>query len=583
MTTHALASVLVVLIASAPACRSSAHEDAAVRPTDAGAWFVDRAADSGLRFVHVNGMSGAHYFPEVMPPGAGLLDFDNDGDLDVFLVQGTTLGARNTSDRTPAASSVSPGGRLFRNDLTVNADGTRTMRFVDVTARSGIRADAYGMGVAAGDVDNDGWVDLYLTNFGTNQLYRNNHDGTFTDISHQSGTDVGGFSVSAAFLDYDRDGWLDLYVAGYVQYSLATDRACTDLAGVRGYCPPQVYLAAPDHLYRNSGNGTFADVTNQALLGHRFGRGLGVVTADFDDDGWPDIYVANDGGENLLWINLHDGTFRDQALVAGVAVTAEGHAEASMGVDAGDFDNDGDDDLFMTELNGEGSNLYVNDGKAQFDDRSAASGLGPATLQYTGFGTAWFDFDNDGWLDLLSVNGRVQAAEGTTAEPFPMHQRKLLFRNLRNGRFEDVTAQAGAVFEQPQVGRGAAFGDVDNDGDEDVLVANDTGPAQLLINTLNERDGPRHHWLGLRLAGTAGHRDMPGARVEVIRNAQPPLRRRVRADGSYGSANDPRVLVGLGESADVPRVRVRWPDGRAEDWTAIQIDRWQTLVEGSAR
>ena len=583
MPTHALASALVALIATAtaPACRGSAHEGAAATAPGPAAWFVDRAEGSGLRFVHVNGMTGRHYFPEVMPPGAGLLDFDNDGDLDVFLVQGRLLGT--PPDGSAATSPHVPGSRLFRNDLSVNADGSRSMRFVDVTEQSGIRANGYGMGVAAGDIDNDGWIDLYLTNFGSNQLYRNNHDGTFTDVSRQSGTDGGGFSVSASFFDFDRDGWLDLYVASYVQYSLGSDRACTDLAGVRGYCPPQVYTAAPHHLYRNRGNGTFVDVTDRALLGHGFGRGLGLVAADFNGDGWPDIYVANDGGENLLWINQRNGTFRDEALTAGVAVTGDGHAEASMGVDAGDFDNDGDEDLFMTELNGEGSNLYVNDGTAVFEDRSASSGLGPASLQYTGFGTAWFDFDNDGQLDLLSVNGRVQAAEGTTADAFPMHQRKLLFRNLGNGRFEDVTAQAGAVLLQPQVGRGAAFGDIDNDGDEDVLVANDTGPAQLLMNTLNERGGPRHHWIGLRLAGTAAHRDMPGARVEIVRSGQPALWRRVRGDGSYASANDPRVLVGLGESAAAPRVRVRWPDGRTEEWNTSEIDRWQTLVEGTSQ
>jgi hypothetical protein len=253
-----------------------------------------------------------------------------------------------------------------------------------------------------------------------------------------------------------------------------------------------------------------------------------------------------------------------------------------MGVDAGDFDNDGDEDLFTTQLPVEGNELYVNDGKGVFEDRSAASGVGPATLPFTGFGTAWFDFDNDGWLDLLSVNGRVQAAEGRTAEPFPLQQRKLLFRNARNGRFDDVSAQAGPPFERPNVGRGAAFGDIDNDGDEDVLVANDAGPAQLLVNTLNERGGAPH-WMGLRLTGTTGRRDMAGARVQIIRADGSSLWRRVRADGSYASANDPRVLVGLGESTAVPRVRVQWPDGRVEEWKTVEIDRWQTLAQGSAR
>jgi hypothetical protein len=272
-----------------------------------------------------------------------------------------------------------------------------------------------------------------------------------------------------------------------------------------------------------------------------------------------------------------------------VAVTAEGHAEASMGVDAGDFDNDGDEDLFMTELTGEGSNLYVNIGGGMFDDRSAASGVGAASREYTGFGTAWFDFDNDGWLDLLSVNGRVQAAEGTRSADFPMHQRKLLLRNLRDGRFEDVSAKAGAAFASMDVGRGAAFGDVDNDGDADVVVSNDAGRAQLLINT----SGNRRHWTGLRLVGTPGKRDMLGATVTIAGACDPSrtsgahlqvcsIRRRARSDGSYASANDPRVLVGLGESADAVSARVQWPDGKTEEWRGLAADRWHTLVQGTA-
>ncbi len=543
-------------------------------------WFTDLAQQTGLDFVHVNGMSGKRYFPEVMPPGVALLDFDNDGDLDVYFVQGQILGAA-TPDQLLTPPTQPLRGRLFRNDLRVNANGTRALHFVDVTESSGIHAAGYGMGVATGDIDNDGWVDLYLTNFGSNQMYRNNHDGTFTDVSRRSGTDAAGFSVSAAFVDYDRDGWLDVYVGEYVNYALASDQPCTNLAGVRGYCPPQVYAAAPDRLYHNQRDGTFADVTARAFTSPQFGRALGVVAADFNNDGWSDIYVANDGGENLLWMNQRNGTFRNEALLAGVALTADGRAEASMGVDAGDFDNDGDEDLFMTELNGEGSNLYVNDGSGRFDDRSAASGLGPATLQYTGFGTAWIDVDNDGWLDLLSVNGRVQAAEESAAAPFPMDQRKLLFRNLRDGRFEDVSHQAGSVFQLSAVGRGAAFGDLDNDGDEDVVVANDAGRAQLLINRIGET-ATRHHWLGIRLAGPHGQ-DMLGARAHVIRSTGPSIWRRARSDGSYASANDPRVLVGLGDATDTPRVEVLWPDGRRETWTAIQIDRWQTLVEGTAR
>jgi enediyne biosynthesis protein E4 len=573
--TGALAiAALTTACGSGPRADSEAA-DSSASTSASSEWFTDRTTEAGISFVHFNGMSGAYYFPEVMPPGVGLFDYDNDGDLDLFLVQGRMLGT-GTPLRPPSNPVKS---RLLRNDLHVAANGTSTVRFVDVTEHAGITADGYGMGVAAGDIDNDGWTDLYVTNFGRNQMLRNNRDGTFTDISTRSGTNHDGFSVSAAFVDYDRDGWLDLYVGNYVVYQIANDQRCSNLAGVRTYCPPQVYRAQPDRLYRNRGDGTFADMTAQALVGPDFGRALGVATADFDGDGWIDIYVANDGTENILWTNQRNGTFRNTALLAGVALTAEGQAEASMGVDAGDFDNDGDEDLFMTELNGEGSNLYVNAGNGFFDDRGARSAVGPLSLQYTGFGAAWIDFDNDGWLDLLSVNGRIQAAEGDTRGPFPLEQPPLLFRSLGNGRFEDVSAAAGPAFRMPHVGRGAAFGDIDNDGDQDVVIGNDAGPTRLLINNV----GNRNHWVGLRLVGQRTSRDMVGARVELTRNDGSVLARRARSDGSYASANDPRVLVGLGTTGGPSRVRVRWPNGQMDEWSDVPADRWTTLVEGSAR
>ena len=543
-------------------------------------WFTERAEQSGLDFVHVNGASGRYYYPEILAPGVGLFDYDNDGDLDVYLVQSGTLGPTPPPTKAPgveAGASVS-GGRLFRNDLRVRADGTRETQFTDVTHTSEILATQFGLGVAAADVDNDGWIDLLQTNFGTNQLFHNNGDGTFTDISQPSGIQDGSgrFAMSAAFLDYDRDGWLDLYVANNANYTLKNDTACPNMAGARDYCPPQIYGGQPDRLYRNRGQGRFADVSATALVGGVFGPALGVATADYNNDGWIDIYVANDGEENLLWLNQRDGTFRETALLAGAALTAEGKAEASMGVDAGDFDNDGDEDLFMTELTGQGSNLYANDGSGLFRDISAPSGLGPLSVPYTGWGTAWVDFDNDGWLDILSVNGTIVA--GQSVETFPYDQRKTLFRNRRDGRFEDVTLQAGAAFALSEPGRGAAFGDIDNDGDVDVVVGNDGGRVRLLINNL----GSRNHWLGLRLVGQQG-RDMLGARVEVMRRDGSAIWRRSRSDGSYGSANDPRVLVGLGTSTDPPSVRVRWPDGRVEIWGDVSIDRWTTFTEGSGR
>jgi enediyne biosynthesis protein E4 len=555
-------------------------------------WFADRAKESGIDFVHVNGMSGKLYVPEVLAPGVALFDFDNDGDLDVYLVQGGSLRTRDSGlgirdsgpgprdsglgTRDPGAAARASGGRLFRNDLRVNADGTRTLRFTDVTRESGIVTPGYGMGVAAGDFNNDGWVDLYLTKFDApNQLFRNNGNGTFNDVSKSSGTDQRSWSVSASFVDVNRDGWLDLYVGNYIRYSLENNTPCFGASGALDYCMPQAYQPLQDRLYVNRGDGTFVDASVPSGIAREYGPALGVATADFNRDGWMDIYVANDGKENQLWINKHDGTFENTALLAGVALPVTGKAEASMGVDAGDFDDDGDEDLIVTELTSEGSNLFVNDGTGVFDDRSTSSGLSAASVSLTGFGTAWFDFDNDGRLDLLSVNGTVQIIESLrqAKDPLPLHQRKQLFHNLGDGRFEEVSGRAGAVFKLSEVGRGAAFGDVDNDGDIDVLIGNNNGPTRLLIN----QTANGHHWIGLRLVGVGG-RDMLGARVELIQGASTRWRR-VRSDGSYASANDPRVIVGLGESMSPPDVRVTWPDGKVNTWTHVEVDRYSTLKE----
>jgi hypothetical protein len=522
-------------------------------------------------------MSGKLYMVEVLAPGVALFDYDNDADLDVYLVQGEPLEAHG---KAVASVDVRYADRLYRNDLTIAADGSRALRLTDVTRESGIVAPGYGMGVAAGDFDNDGWVDLYLTKFDApNQLLRNNRNGTFTDVSRSSGTDHRSWSVSASFADLNRDGWLDLYVANYVRYALEQSSPCFAASGALDYCTPDAYPPLPDRLFLNRRDGTFADVSASAGIARQPGPGLGVSTADFNGDGWIDVYVANDGKENQLWLNRRDGSFEDVALLSGVALPVTGKAEASMGVDAGDFDDDGDEDLFMTELTGEGSNLYVNDGSSLFEDRSAPSRLGPLSTPYTGFGTAWFDFDNDGRLDLLSVNGAVQTIERLrqARDPLPLHQQKVLFRNLGEGRFEDVSAKAGAVFTLSEVGRGAAFGDIDNDGDLDVLVGNNNGRARLLVN-----QSPRRHWIGLRLAGASG-RDMLGTRVEVVRQGARPLWRRARADGSYASANDPRVLVGLDDATTPPDVRVTWPDGKTESWRAVPIDRYTTLVEGTGK
>ena len=521
-------------------------------------------------------MSGEFYQPEIMGSGVALFDYDNDGDLDVYLVQGATLG-------TGAPLIAPPDGpltdRLYRNDLEVDADGGRTLRFTDVTDESGIVAPGYGQGVAAGDYDNDGWIDLYVTHFGPNQMWRNQGDGTFVDVTDRTGTGDPAWSVPASFVDFDRDGWLDLVVGNYLSFTVETHVPCRHPARrTATYCDPFTYRGEPDRLYRNQGDGTFADVTNPAGISGAFGPGLGMVTADVDDDGWIDIFVANDRAENQLWMNQGDGTFQDVALTSGVALGAEGEDKSDMGVDFGDFDNDGDEDLFVTELTGEGSTLYVNDGAGLFRDRAGRAGIRFPSLPFTGFGTAWFDVDNDGWLDILAVNGPIlPKREPTAGDPLPLDQPNQLFRNLGNGQFEDVTDRAGVVFELSEVSRGAGFGDLDNDGDTDVLVTNASGPVRLLTNQV----GTRNHWLGLRLVGTDLPRDMLGARVAVIRSTGPTLWRRGRADGSYASANDPRVLVGLGSSTEIPTVRVIWPSGLIEEWRDLPIDRYTTLTEGS--
>jgi hypothetical protein len=538
--------------------------------------------DVGLDFVHFNGMSGELYYPEIMAPGVALLDYDNDGDLDVYVVQGQMLGPGKTLKDAISPPTGELRDRLFRNDLVVNADGSRTLHFTEVTASSGIDIRTYGMGVAVGDFDNDGHVDIYRTGLSGAVLLRNNGDGTFRDVTKTAGVENrGGWGVSAAFVDYDRDGRPDLYVGNYLVYRVDADIDCQDLTGQADYCPPTSYRPQRDHLYHNRGNGTFEDVTVRALVGGADGPALGVSTADFNGDGWIDIYVGNDGQPNQLWINQRNGTFKDTGLSSGTAVSGTGNSEASMGIDAGDFDNDGDEDLFVTNWMSQMNVLYVNLGGGLFEDRRSTSGLGAPSLAKTGFGTAWIDYDNDGWLDLLVVNGSVARieAQAKAGDPFPLRMARQLYRNLKNGRFEDVSRLSGRAFESLEVGRGAAFGDIDNDGDLDVIVGNAAGPLELLVNMV----GNRHHWLGLRLTDATGTRDMLGARVEVIRDGEPTLWRRARSDGSYASANDPRVLVGLGMNAAQPRVRVSWPDGINEEFSAMSIDRWAVLKEGSGR
>jgi hypothetical protein len=533
-------------------------------------WFVEAATETGLRFSHRNGRTREFFYPEVIAPGVALFDFDNDGDLDVFLVQGRDLGSANPADPKEIRS------RLFRNDLLADADGPRP-RFTDVTERSGFSIVDYGMGVAAGDFDNDSCVDLYVTGLERNWLLRNDCLGGFTDVSDRSGTTDAGWSVSAAFFDFDSDGWLDLFVGHYLTWDPSLNTPCYGSSGKRVYCSPEVYRAQQSRLYRNNRDGTFADVTSAAGLATQFGPALGVSTADVNGDGWIDLYVANDGEENQLWINQQDGTFLNRGLLSGTALGPFGEPKAGMGVDAGDVDDDGDEDLIVTNLAGEGHDLYLNDGLGTFVNGGAMAGVGHRSLPYTGFGVGWLDVDNDGWLDLLTVNGAVQVTESPAqTDTFALGQPQQLFRNLGDGRFEDVTESGGPALLGLDTSRGAAFGDLDNDGDTDVVVANNAGPVQLLLNTI----GQRQHWVGLRLLNTNGS-DSLGARVAVTGANDRTRWRRARADGSYASANDPRVLIGLGGQTGPVRVQVTWPSGRVEEWPQVNIDRYTTLSEGT--
>ena len=537
--------------------------------------FTDRTRETGLDFVHVNGMSGRLYILEIIGAGGALFDYDNDGDLDVYAVQGGPLG--------PGAAA-GPGDRLFRNDLEAGADGAREPRFVDVTAASGLVPAGYGMGAAAGDFDNDGWTDLYVTRYGADQLLRNDRDGTFRDVTRAAGAAGDGWSTAATFFDYDRDGLLDLYVGGYLDFTWENHQVCRARTSAPDYCGPQQYRGVPGRVLRNRGHGTFEDTTIAVGMAAP-AKALGTVAFDANEDGWTDLFVATDGEANLLWINRGGRAFVDESLLAGVALNREGQAEGSMGVDAGDFDGDGDDDLFLTNLTNEKNTLFASErartGELAFEDRSMESGLGAPSLPFTGFGALGVDVDNDGGLDLPVANGAVYtiAEQARAGEPHPLRQRNQLFRNRGQGSFEDVSARAGAPFQAEEVSRGLAAGDLDNDGDTDLVVFNNNGPARYLRND----GGSRQAWIGLRLTTGTPPRDALGAGVVVTLADGRALRRRARTDGSYLVANDPRVLVGLGAGGHVRGIRVRWPDGGLEEWPRLAAGRYHTLHRGSGR
>jgi hypothetical protein len=542
--------------------------------------FIDITADSGLDFVHFNGMSGELYYAEMMGSGAALFDYDNDGDLDIYLVQGAMLGAgKEISAATFAPKHHSPlTDRLYRNDF--GDDGSDRVRFTDVTKEAGIVASGYGMGVATGDFDNDGHVDLYVSNFGPNQLLKNNGDGTFSDITENAGVGDPSWSVSSSFVDHDSDGLLDIYVGNYVDYTLAGNKPCRSTTSARDYCSPKVYRPQFDTLYRNLGDGTFTEVSQAAGIHEVTGGALGVVTADFNGDLAVDIYVANDGVPNQLWINDGEGHFSDESYLSGVAVNMDGAPEASMGVAAADFDGDGDMDLVMTHLARETNTLYVNDGSGWFEDQTATAGLASASFAYTGFGTVWFDYDNDGWLDLFVANGAVTRNQELVdqGDPYPLGQTNQLFDNLGNGRFKMFDGADDPVFKIAEISRGVAAGDIDNDGDVDLLVSNNAGPARLLLNRAGEKSG----WIGFRLTDADGRVNQPGTRVSLIDNRGHTWIGQNNTDGSYASASDPRLVFGLGDKKSGKySVDVVWPDRKREHWSGLDAGRYHTLRKGS--
>ena len=532
--------------------------------------FIDATTASGLDFIHVNGATGRLLLPEVIGGGGALFDYDNDGDLDLFVVQSGTL--------PPAPPSA--GSRLYRNEYRPGMP----VRFTDVTARSGLAFAAYGMGAAAGDVDNDGFVDLLVTALGATRLFRNKGDGTFTDVTRAAGVDDPRWSTSAAFVDVDRDGWLDVFVANYVSFRAETAPPCYSAASARDYCNPAAYAPSTSRLLHNRRDGTFTDVSMRAGLTRAPARGLGVLAIDANEDGWMDVYVANDGDPNQLWLNeggvkdRRSGVpadavmFEDGALLAGSALNRAGDPQGSMGIDSADVDRDGDEDLFITNLDNEGNTLYWNQGKGLFEDRTVESGL--YLLGFTGFGARLLDYDLDGWTDLVVANGAVRhlASQVRRGDPYPLRQQNHLFRNDGRGRFTNMTARAGDAFAPLGVGRGIAAGDIDNDGDLDLVIFHNNGPARLLLNTGHVG----RHWIGLRILDTRG-RDALGARVAVGGQT-----RRVQTDGSYLSAGDPRVLFGLGGAASPQRVRVTWPDGKTEEFPGLAVDRYWVIEPGRA-
>jgi enediyne biosynthesis protein E4 len=521
--------------------------------------FTDITQSSGIRFVHHNGAFGGKYLPETLGPGCAFIDYDNDSYPDILLVDG-----QDWPGHRQAASTL----KLYHN----NRNGT----FTDVTAAAGLGVSMYGMGVAIGDYDNDGFDDIFVTAYGQSRLFHNNGNGTFTDVTASAGlSGVNEFSTSAAWVDYDRDGKLDLLVANYVQWTPETDIRCTLDGTHKSYCTPESYKGSSVRLWHNLGNGKFEDVTKKAGLYDTASKGLGVAVLDYNGDGWPDLLVANDTQPNKLYLNNSNGTFTEKAIPAGIAFSEDGVARAGMGVDAADYDRSGRPSIMITNFSNQMMSLYHNEGNGLFVDEAPRSSVGQASLLTLGFGCFFFDYDLDGWPDIFVANGHLDSDIERIQKRIAYRQPPHLFRNLGNGKFEAVTATAGASFAAPKVARGAAYADIDNDGDLDLLVTTNGGPALLFRND----GGNRNHALRVKLRGTSSNRDGIGAVVR-IESAGEKQWQMLRSGSSYLSQSELVLTFGIGEKAKVASVRVEWPSGKTDQLTDIGADQTITVEEG---
>ncbi len=554
----------IAFLATSACQRPTAPAPAEGEPTDPG-WFEDVTDKVGLDFVHDAGPTdGSYFMPQIIGSGAALFDFNNDGRLDILLLQN---GGPQSASKNKLYQQLPDG------------------RFKDVSAGSGLDFAGYNMGVAVGDIDNDGWPDVLITQYGGVKLLLNNRDGTFKDVTKEAGLDVPGWSTSAAFFDYDRDGRLDLVIVRYLDYDPTI--ACTASSGTSDYCNPKSFSGMTALLYHNVGSRgrpQFEDVTAASGLGRTPGPGLGVICADFDGDGWPDIFVADDGKPNRLWINQKDGTFKEEAVRRGVAYNGMGLAQAGMGVALGDADGDGLEDLFVTHLGEETNALWVQGPRGLFRDRTGVSGLAAPHWRGTGFGTVMADFDLDGALDIAVANGHVHRNLSATgpAELGPYWsayaERNQLFAGDGHGRFRDLSPAQPELCGRPNVGRGLAVGDVNNDGAPDLLVTTAGGRARLLLN----RAPNRGHWLAVRPLDPALGRYAVGAVVTVRAGGKSWLRRADPA-GSYLCSGDPRALFGLGPASAVDGIEVIWPDGTREAFDGGPADRVMELHKGRGR